>query len=37
MRMISAVPATMYPNLKQAHFECDDCGWKTDALIADED
>jgi hypothetical protein len=36
MRLVSAVPAMMYRNLKQAHFECD-CGWKSDALIADKD
>jgi hypothetical protein len=37
MRLVSAIPAMMYRNLKQAHFECDDCGWKSDVLVADKD
>lgn len=36
MRLVSAVPATIYPNLKQAKFRCD-CGWISDVLVPDKD
>jgi hypothetical protein len=36
MRFVSAVPATMYRNIRQASFECD-CGWTSDTLVADKD
>jgi hypothetical protein len=36
MRFVTAVPATIYENLVRATFVCN-CGWTTDAMIADND
>jgi hypothetical protein len=36
MRLVAAEPVTPYSNLQHAKFECD-CGFTSDALLADKD